>query len=73
MLREVSDFAVAFVDRNGGSAASANEDAREVADRFVEAEPSPASLAELRREQPAFEARNDLARCRRAQRGIVSE
>ena len=47
MLREVSDFAVAFVDRNGGSAASANEDAREVADRFVEAEPSPASLAEL--------------------------
>jgi aromatic-L-amino-acid decarboxylase len=47
LMDEVSAFAVEFVDALGASRPAAEEHAREVADRFVEAEPAPASLGEL--------------------------
>jgi aromatic-L-amino-acid/L-tryptophan decarboxylase len=47
MLREVSAFALGFVDRAGSSGAWAVDGASEVAEQFVEDEPSPAPLGEL--------------------------
>ena len=47
LMEEVTTFAETFVDGLGASRTATEERAREVADRFVEAEPAPASLPEL--------------------------
>jgi aromatic-L-amino-acid decarboxylase len=47
MLRDVSVFAQAFVERGGSSSASTGDGPRRVAERFAEDEPSRASLDEL--------------------------
>jgi aromatic-L-amino-acid/L-tryptophan decarboxylase len=47
MLDEVAAFAVSFLDRSSSSRASTAESARQIADRFIESEPAPASLTEL--------------------------
>ena len=47
MMEELTAFAVEFVDRLGASRTATEGYAGEVADRFVEAEPAPASLREL--------------------------
>ena len=47
LMEEVTAFAVEFVDGLGASRTATEGHAREVADRFVEAEPTPASLREL--------------------------
>ncbi len=47
MMAEVSAFAAAFLDRAEAGRASTSEGVREVADRFVEPEPVPATLGEM--------------------------
>ncbi len=47
ILRQLSAFAVSWVDRAGSSRASTTDGLPEVAERFVEDEPSPAMLDEL--------------------------
>ena len=47
LMEEITAFAVEFVDGLGASRTATEEHARQIADRFVEAEPASASLREL--------------------------
>jgi aromatic-L-amino-acid decarboxylase len=47
LMDEITSFATKFVDGLGASRTATEQNAREVADRFVEAEPGSASLTEL--------------------------
>ncbi len=47
LMEEITTFAVQFVDGLGASRTATEEHARQVADRFVEAEPASASVGEL--------------------------